>query len=396
MRRALALLLGVTGAGCHTRSVQILERGDAAAVEEAGVPPSGSGSAVAAFEHSCVVDETGLFCWGRNSDGQLGLGPDLSAGGLPRRVDDAEQYVEVCAAERHTCGLRKDGSLACWGGNAKGQLGLGDFEPRVVPASVEALPQAQSVACGGSVTCAVAAEGALYCWGDNAEGELGQGDNAAVGSQSPLPVRVALTQPVRQASVGQGHVCAVAQSGELHCWGRNSNWQLGAVPFEGQVRTPTLVTGAGQYQHVAAGQQHTCAVRVDGRLFCWGFDLDGRLGLGAERSDVAEPSPVGAASDYLEVYANWFHTCALRGQGRLECWGRNAEGQLGVGDWSPRTEPTSVGLGGTAWTAVALGRFHTCGLRGGAVYCWGENNADQQLGLGDRERRSLPAWVPVP
>jgi alpha-tubulin suppressor-like RCC1 family protein len=408
---ALAMILCT--AGC-ARSVQVLElqeRGflGEGGLDDAGMPTrdarpeedaaqaTGSAGYLAAFEHTCVVDESGVFCWGRNSDRQLGLGGESTAAGArPRRVQAAGEYTALCAGERHSCGLREDGVLECWGGNGQGQLGLGNLEPRAAPTPLEGLPELQKVACGGNITCAIAQDGALYCWGDNAEGELGQGEGGPAGRDSSSPLRVPFEQPFQQVSIGQGHVCAIAEDGALYCWGRNNSLQLGIGSLLGQVRTPTPVMGGGTYRHVAAAQHHTCAVHTDGRLFCWGFDLDGRLGLGVTQGDVPAPTQVGAASDYREVQTNWFHSCALRAQGRLVCWGRNAEGQLGLGDWTWRGQPEDVSAGSAPWSAVAVGRFHTCGVRAGAVYCWGKNDADQQLGLDDLERRNLPTWVALP
>lgn len=411
-----AALLGSLSwlAGC-VQSVQIFELQDAesgvAPPADAGpadasasgdaAPATGSARVVVAFEHTCVVEEAGLYCWGLNRAGQLGLGSrEPGVVGRPALVEAAAEYVEICTGEVHTCGLRRNGVLDCWGGNVDGQLGLGNLDAHLTPTSLSGAPRFQSVACGGNITCALAEEGELYCWGNNAEGALGQGEGASIGRYSALPVSVPLGQPVLQVSVGQGHVCAILQGGAIWCWGRNSQFQLGIVPPpQGQqVHTPTAVAGGGSYQQVSAGQTDTCAVRTDGRLFCWGTDtdLDGRLGLGKTRVDVLEPTQVGEFDDYLEVHASWFHTCARREQGQLLCWGRNDEGQLGLGDLPRRYEPAPVEPGGPAWAALAVGRFHTCAARAGAVYCWGENQNFQQLGLGDFERRYEPTWVSIP
>jgi alpha-tubulin suppressor-like RCC1 family protein len=366
--------------------------------EPDAAPATGSARIVSAFEHTCVVDQSGLYCWGFNDEGQVGLGPQAPAiVAEPQRVEAAAEYREICAGEMHSCGLRQNGQLDCWGNNADGQLGLGDFERRASPTPLPDAPSFRSVACGGDISCALTESGALYCWGNNAEGALGQGEGSAVGRSSATPLLVPLAQPARQVSVGQGHVCAIGQDGELLCWGRGKNLQLGVAPPPGdQLRTPTPVAGGASYRHVGAGQEYTCAVRTDGRLACWGTNFEGRLGNGMSRGQVLEPTPVGEDADYLEVHATWFHSCALRAGGSLMCWGRNTEGQLGLGDTTLRTSPEPVVPAGEAWGAVAVGRFHTCALRGGAVYCWGENEDYQQLGLGDGMRRDAPTWVPIP
>jgi alpha-tubulin suppressor-like RCC1 family protein len=396
---AASAWLAAGGVGC-TRSVRVFELEDAGgtspepdAASDASDIPSGEARALAAFEQTCVADQGALFCWGRNSSGQLGLGssaPSL----VPTRAERAPAYDELCAGEVHSCGLRADGLIDCWGGNDYGQLGQGDQMARSEPTPLSGSPpKFEHLECGGRVTCAIAEGGALYCWGDNGEGELGLGDTASMGHVS-TPTRTIVDPPVEEVSVGQGHACAIVQGGALFCWGRNDQGQIGLGTTSSPARSPKAV-GSELYRRVAAGQQHTCAVRADGHLFCWGSDLDGRLGLGTSGAELSPPAQVGGASDYSDVRANWFHTCALRARGRLECWGRNLEGQLGQGDSTARSTPSPVGSESEVWSGLVVGHFHTCALRQGAVYCWGKND-EHQLGMADGMNRTRPAWVRLP
>jgi alpha-tubulin suppressor-like RCC1 family protein len=366
------------------------------ASDDGGAIESDAGSkrvpALAAYEHSCVVRDQGAFCWGRNVDGQLGIGGEPGSAILsPRHVVRSLLYTQLCAGERHSCGLRPDGRIDCWGGNAKGQLGLGDRSARDEPTALRPSINVdfKEIACGGAVSCAVGKDEQLYCWGENLEGQGGQNDLA--GSPDLLvPTRVEIEPGIAQVSVGQGHVCASTKAGTSYCWGRNNHGQLGLGRLDpDQVRKPTPLAGGGAYLALAAGQNHSCAVRKDGHLFCWGQRIDGRLGLGpGGNDDLPEPTQVGSLSDYQSVQGNWFHSCALRRSGVLMCWGRNGEGQLGVGDTELRDEPTNV-MGLDAVSAFAVGHFHTCATRSDAVYCWGENR-EGQLGLGNEVRRAAP------
>lgn len=341
---------------------------------------------VSAFAHTCAVDAHALYCWGDGNDQQFG-----EAGGLPKATPVllAEgDFVDVCAAEQHACALRADGVLLCWGGNDAGQLGVGDRQPRAQPSEV-VRGGFSSVACGGHITCALTGAGELYCWGSNREGTLGQGDDGSADSADP--VRVAPDLTVRQVSVGQGHVCAVDQSGALYCWGRNTLGQLGAEPSLIQVRTPVRVDSQLSFARVAAAQNHTCAISQDSRPYCWGDNRNPLLGVRDDRPRLDAPAPVDIEGAYAQVAASWFHSCLIEQSGSLYCWGRNTEGQLGVGDTMARTTPTRVGLD-SDWQAITVGRFHTCGVRADGLYCWGENH-DGQLGLGDFARQPLPAPV---
>ncbi|HEX6239831.1 MAG TPA: hypothetical protein VFZ61_03010 [Polyangiales bacterium] len=396
----LAWLLCLACLGC-SHSVVILELRDAGddqpsdAAADAGadaepVPPAGSVSAVAACGFTCAVDDAGVWCWGTDDDGDLPLASDQSAA-QPRRADGA--YVQLCSAEVHACGLRKDGEIECWGGNAQGQLGLGDSEPRAAPTPLGLGVSFVAVACGGRASCAIADTGKLYCWGDNSEGVPAQAD--PYGSPHVLtPSLAALDVAVRQVSVGQGHACAVAINGALYCWGRNTDSQLGLGSTPIQQRKPAPSDGSARYNQVAAGQQHTCGIRNDGAVYCWGRELAGRLGQGAQQDGkVVVPGQVGKDSDFVAVSVHWFHSCARRLNGRLLCWGRNQEGQLGVGDEALRDVPTPVS-GPSAWTSFTVGRFHTCGITQSQLYCWGMNDTGA-LGLPSDERQNTPARVPL-
>lgn len=346
--------------------------------------------AIAAFGHTCATGPEGLYCWGRSRDGQLG---NVSDGTPPTEplLLSGDPFTQVCSAELHSCVLGADGVVACWGANERGQLGLGDTEPRAEPVAIAGFAF-RNIACGGHMTCGVARDGRVLCWGENAEGALGQGD--AFGSpDSRVPSPIASDETFQQVSVGQGHACAVSESGALYCWGRNNDGQLGLGGGAVQVRMPSRVDGEARYRRVATGMMHSCAVRVDGSLYCWGSESDGALGLGAPESDRSSAPRQVAGSDYHDVHASWFHTCASHGVGKLSCWGRNLEGQLGIGDTMGRGREEPVELAGAGFEAFTTGQFHSCALRSGGVYCWGKNDGDLELGIGDVGRRDVPTRV---
>lgn len=350
-------------------------------------------SAIAAFGHTCAAGDDGLFCWGRNRDGQLGLGADRSPKSIPVQVSD-QRYTQVCAAEQHGCALRVGGTVECWGNNERGQLGLGDSAPRAEPTPIVGL-SFRAIACGGRISCGVTDERSVACWGENAEGGLGQDDS--FGSPDLLvPTPIAAASSFSQVSVGQGHVCAVAEGGALYCWGRNTSGQLGLGGGPVQVRVPTLVDASARYRRVAAAMNHSCAIREDGSLFCWGSESDGQLGLGTPELDRSDLPRQVSGTGYLDVQANWFHSCALRTGGSLSCWGRNLEGQLGIGNTMGRGREEPAQVAGEGFSALSVGHFHSCALRKGAVYCWGKNDDDSELGLGVTGRRDVPTLLSFP
>src|SRR5690606_33171905 len=91
--------------------------------------------------------------------------------------------------------------------------------------------------------------------------------------------------------------------------------------------------------------------------------------------------PITTVHDWVDVEAG-VHTCGIRAGGRLFCWGPNSHGQLGLGTLTPRFAPTRVGTA-TDWIDLGVGERHTCGVReqGSQLLCWGRN-FDGQLGDG--------------
>ncbi len=136
------------------------------------------------------------------------------------------------------------------------------------------------------------------------------------------------------------------------------------------------VQAAATWTAVSAGGAHTCGIRSRA-LYCWGQNNYGQLGDGTSGAGTQKfvPTRVGLASDWSALAAGDYHTCGLR-SGALYCWGYNDYGQLGDGTSGAGTQksvPTRVGAA-TDWSAVAAGSYHTCGIRSGAFYCWGRND----------------------
>ena len=147
---------------------------------------------------------------------------------------------------------------------------------------------------------------------------------------------------------------------------------------------------------VAAGRAHTCALK-GGKVYCWGGNGSGQLGDGTTTSSNTPVLVADGAmgnSGVTAVAAGRAHTCALKG-GQVYCWGDNYFGQLGDETNTDRNTPTLVAdgeMGNSGVTAVAAGWFHTCALKGGQVYCWGSNYFGR-LGDGTTTDRNTPTLV---
>jgi len=341
------------------------------------------------FIHTCgITTNHSLYCWGGNTYGGLGVGDDLNPRYIPQQVGTDTNWAKVTIGDYHTCAIKTTGALYCWGYNYEGNLGLGSNLTKQynTPQRVGTSTRWASVSAGQEHTCGRLTTGALYCWGYDADGQLGVGDF----DDHYQPTRVGASTNWTSVSAGGSHTCARLSSGSLYCWGDNSYTQLG-IGAGSDKNTPRKVGTSTRWSSVSGGGTFTCARHQTGSLFCWGFGGNGELGQGKDDLDNhGTPQKVGISTNWLSVNAGTDHTCAKYKTGSLYCWGDGENGRLGLGDnLSKRTLPTKVGIS-THWSSVDTGGFHTCAKYStGAIYCWGLNNVGQ-LGLDDANQRNTP------
>lgn len=347
-------------------------------------------------EHTCAIRNDGsLWCWGANGSGRLGLGDETACAGTgscssPMRVGGETDWIAITAGGGHTCGIRSPGSLWCWGANILGQLGIGvGGPPRFSPAQVGTDTNWTQVVAGGSHSCGLRDDRSLWCWGWNGLEQVG---SSSCGGSCSSPVRVGSAVNWIDIALGDEHTCGLRTDGSLWCWGNNNLGQLGVDTNPTAHDTPTQVGVSVDWMTMAAGAQHSCGIRADGSLWCWGSNGAGRLGLGGGATNRFAPEQVGTSTTWSAIALGGEHSCGLQG-GLLHCWGSNSSGQLGLGDMSTRFVPAR--LEGTPWTVVDLGGHHTAGLRPGETYLWGDG-ADGQLGTGGASPEPLPAVVTCP
>jgi alpha-tubulin suppressor-like RCC1 family protein len=251
-----------------------------------------------------------------------------------------------------------------------------------------------SAAGQGTHTCTVLSNGLeASCWGSGSFYQLGNGTaesstSAVLVAGLPLYDEVTLLpiDEVLQVSGGGYHTCALLHSGRIFCWGRNDFGQLG-IGSVVEAREPQEVLLAGSYpdwDFVSAGYYHTCAIHRHGGLACWGANDRGQLGNGTTEGQLEPTVVTGLSSRATRVSTGRSHTCAVLDDGDVQCWGDDASGQIGndtvTGGYTD-VPMDVVGLSGEA-LAVSLGFLHSCALlSGGEVMCWGDNT-EGQLGIG--------------
>lgn len=333
--------------------------------------------------HTCARVVGGdVWCWGDNSSGQLG---DGTTTGSNRAVQVAglSGVTHLSAGRLFTCATTAAGPSYCWGENSDGQLGNGTRRSSNTPTEVAGLPPATQIAAGVAHACAVTAAGAAMCWGRNVHGELG--DGTLRNRTSPVQVAGDLNTRVVQIGAGEFHSCAMRRNGSLACWGDNSYGQLGDGNLGQFTTSPVNVALAQRVAQVAVGPYHSCARRENGVAFCWGYNGFGALG-DATTQDRDTPVRVKRISDVVDIAAGGFygHSCAALSDGTGSCWGVNGNGQLGDGSRRTRIRPSAVSDLDSI-VQVATGLDHSCALvADGQAYCWGSNIYGQ---IGDRSFR---------
>jgi hypothetical protein len=195
-----------------------------------------------------------------------------------------------------------------------------------------------AIAAGGGHTCALTSGGAVKCWGTNYFGEVGDGTRA----DRSTPVDVSgLSGGVTAIAAGEAHTCAVI-AGAVRCWGRNTNAALGDGTTEDRL-VPTDVSGlGGGVAAIAAGNLHTCALTVAASVKCWGRNAEGQVGDGTTNERRTPVDVSGLTSGVTAIAAGDLHSCAVSGDGKIRCWGWNANGQLGDGTRFDRSTPVEV------------------------------------------------------
>ncbi len=315
--------------------------------------------------------------------------------------DDAPAPVSVVAlglGEGESCSLSMDGALWCWGSNEESQLSVTGAPDVLTPTRVQGAEHFASVDLGFQNTCALNTEGTLFCTGRNDSGAAGVGDRLPRRRFTPAATDVRFSQ----VSTGYGHTCAIADDASLYCWGRCCG-QLGLGERTEDALTPTRISGgwaqvsAGGYDRGGPGNMggHTCAIRLDGSLWCWGANNQGQLGLG-HQEDRDEPMEVSSpAGPWAQVHAGGDFTCALPYDATLWCWGYASNGALGVGSISGGAQTMPLPHADGDWRTLAAAARGVCAIkRDNTMWCWGLNRAQE---LGQPEMQDLAGSLdPLP
>ena len=374
--------------------------------------------------HACALIADGTMkCWGYNYYGQLGNGSTTDAYS-PTLVKGLQgPVVGIATGMDHTCAIVLGGSVQCWGYNFYLQLGNSNINNAPLPVQVSGLGFVTAIAAGDYHTCALEASGNVYCWGEGLSGQLGDGlMKNCIGlqcqdggnSSSPVQSEVSAVKAIAAAgshtcalvdysgdvlcwgdiannalvptympvsgakaiATGETHACALLASGTMECWGQNGDGQLGDGYYTAS-SSPVAVSSLNGAASVAAGNYQTYAVLSNGSVMFWGLQVGA---VGPSGGIVTSSTPKLVQGNYLpkqgvqQLITGAQDTCALMGDGSVECWGTNGNGQIGSGNTQPSVNPVVV-AGLSNAIAAGVGAEHVCALiADGSVQCWGDNS----------------------
>ncbi|GLV44383.1 claret [Carabus blaptoides fortunei] len=329
--------------------------------------------------HTIVLTNFGVYSWGSNCYGQLGLGPVVYQASYPSLVPSlsSEIIIDVSAGQYHSLALTNDGRVYSWGWGVYGQLGHGNVqdvhEPRVIKHLSDKI--ITQISAGHAHSIVLSSEGVVYSFGSNNFGQLGNGTS----TKSCRPVQILLNEKIILIATNYFHNLAVGTDNKLYIWGSSpqvlrhqvhtykrikltqqfdKNYE--AAPIDWSLTTPfsidnrhlfpaVLPTEAveGQIVQVATGCNHSALLTKDGSLYTWGQNFDGQIG-NSSRNEVTSPTQVkvnplntlsnlnagvrGEADHPLKcVYVSCGaeYTIAVDYAGKVLAWGNNSRAQLG-------------------------------------------------------------------
>jgi alpha-tubulin suppressor-like RCC1 family protein len=318
----------------------------------------------------------------------------------PFRPSLSVAFTSIEMGHSHTCGIIADGRSFCMGLNEYGQLGTLDPMQRCVsgmtPCTPTPLPvstEARFTSLGLSLnhSCGLTSDGEAWCWGFGLGGQLGDG----LRTNSQTPVRVATTVRFRAISHGNASIntCAVALDGQVYCWGVGLDG-LNGTGTDDVALTPVRIASTVRMKQVGVGQFVACALAESGEVYCWGRDIYGMLGQGGPGRSLV-PVLVPGGRQYTALAVGGQHVCALDSARQAWCWGYSISvGSAASSASTSQSVPAPQAVDGARrYIAIAAAYGHTCALdEANAAWCWGANGA-AALGDGTTESRASPVAV---
>ena len=361
-----------------------------------------------------LLADGSVWTWGANAFGKLGDNQASASysdtsfdSHVPLRVHGPgnvgylNSIVAISAGEGHNLALGSDGTVWAWGWNGLGQLGDGTTNDAHTPVQVSGLANVVAISGRGYHCLALESDGAVWAWGYNRYGQIGDGTT----NNAPTPVQVgglpnAPTNHPVAVSAGYTVSIVLMSNGTVLVWGTGDYGELGQGQFGDHSYSPIQVMGLANVVAVSADFQEPNALTADGTMWMWGWNNLGQLGDGTT-ANRALPGPVHNLTNVILAGPTGDRdNCALDSNHTVWTWGRNYNGQLGIGtaDQDPHPLPVQVPPFGNSGYVVSVQTpdWHSLALRSdGTLWGWGANDHGQ-LGNGTTNDAYSPTPVSWP
>ena len=331
-----------------------------------------------------------VWTWGSDVAGKLGDNQvctdygDTSHDSLmplkvhgPGNIGYLNSIIAISAGEGHNLALKLDGTVWAWGFNGQGQLGNGTTNDAHTPVQVSGLTNVVAISGRGYHCLALKSDGTVWAWGWNQWGQLGTGTTNA----TLVPVQVAGLDHPAGISAGYTISLALMSNGTVQVWGTGLKGELGQGVFGDHSYTPIPVLGLSNVVSVSADFQEPEALKSDGTIWMWGWNKLGQLGDGTTLNKNLPEQVLGLTNMIFAGATGDRDNCAIKSDHTVWTWGRNYNGQLGIGtaDVIPHPAPVQIPAFGNGYVLmVQTPDWHSLALESdGTLWGWGTNDHGQ-------------------
>jgi alpha-tubulin suppressor-like RCC1 family protein len=273
-----------------------------------------------------ICSEGYLWSWGRNNNGQLGIGQSVENQPYPRKVTQSNDWAFISAGYYHSLAIKNDGTLWAWGANGAGKTGLRKLTGiTYFPERVGISNDWAYISAGAWHSLAIKKDGTLWAWGSNLDGRTGRDRTSG---STDRPIIIETSQDWQSISAGWNHSLAIKNDGTLWAWGNNGEYQLGNGNQDA-LKVATQIGTSSGWAKVSAGKDFSVALTTDSAIYSWGDNSKAKTGRGTRFSNTETPQKIGSDNDWKEVVAGVEHCLALKKDNSVWGWGANGENQVG-------------------------------------------------------------------
>ncbi|MCL6459766.1 MAG: hypothetical protein K6T85_17365 [Gorillibacterium sp.] len=290
-----------------------------------------------------------VWGWGANTSYQLGtknFSGEFTGINKPTPINGLKGMIAVATGLLHSLALKSDGTVWAWGRNNEGQLGLGRHSVNsyadnrsAVPTQIKSLKNIVSIAAGGLFSVALDRNGDVWVWGNMVT------DGTLVIPPSDVPKKVSGLSSVKQISAGPYHLLALKKDGTVWGIGSSIEGQLGDGVVNRGSKIPKQAANLTDVIMVSAGVDYSVALKQDGTVWGWGDNEDGQLGVDWSRTTL-KPTQADGLANIRSIDAVYTRTYVVRSDGSVWAMGTNSDGLLANGMHKNTNDPVQPKLPG--------------------------------------------------